>query len=385
MIDKPDKNEADTYNNRNQKKDFRQKPKGAGFALFIASLALFFAAAGIAAGYKHWQRMHDRAKDNARRLEVIELALPAKTDGVTLEKLHQEITDSISQHQTTTEQQLRKMAEMQTQTEQFAKTVTAQVAQITSLQSRLQQATAPKNEQDWQIAEVNFLLKLASRELQLSENPSAAISALTSADQRLSEIGSTNYLPVRQQIAKDLAALASVSPPDIAAISAQIDDLLGKLRPISTEKSNQKQVAPEQTATTNAESTDPKKISSLWSGYKEKMVSTLSDAILVSQIDKPITTALNVEIKEHLLDLIRLRLEALRLMALQQQDTAYHAQIKLLRDGIKQYFPPENTPELLTVLDTLDAINLKPEMPDISESLKQLNQTQLADVAKAKQ
>ncbi|MEZ5447814.1 MAG: hypothetical protein R3E89_01885 [Thiolinea sp.] len=42
--------------------------------MFIAFLALFFTAAGIAAGYKHWQRMHERAKSNAAQIRQLQQA-----------------------------------------------------------------------------------------------------------------------------------------------------------------------------------------------------------------------------------------------------------------------------------------------------------------------
>ncbi|WP_308874588.1 hypothetical protein [Thiothrix subterranea] len=48
-----------------------QKSASARFAVFISILAVSFTAVGIAAGYKHWQRMNDKARDNAAEIATL--------------------------------------------------------------------------------------------------------------------------------------------------------------------------------------------------------------------------------------------------------------------------------------------------------------------------
>ena len=61
------------------------------FTQFLAWLALFFTAVGIAAGYKNWLRIHDKAKLNLRNVEEIRGEMPdfAKKSKVLLLKRNQ--------------------------------------------------------------------------------------------------------------------------------------------------------------------------------------------------------------------------------------------------------------------------------------------------------
>ncbi|MGB1009457.1 MAG: uroporphyrinogen-III C-methyltransferase [Thiolinea sp.] len=396
MIDKSDNNEIDDPVLQPDKKRKVPGAKRAAFALFIASLALFFTAAGIAAGYKHWQRMSDRAKGNARKIEAIETALPAKVDGQTLSELNAEMSQRINDHQKTAERQLHDMARMQTQTRQFAETVTAQIEQITALQTQLKQEAGPESGQEWQLAEVAFLLRLAIRESDLTGNHQTAHDALKAADQRLSEIGGVNYLSVRQQIARDITVLEAIAEVDMTALSAKIDNLLYGLRPAVTAKQlmvskdtasaevlSRQGVAKVTTETAN-DAVGGSGEDSLWSGYKSQAMDAINQVIIVRQVDKPLVSTLSADAQQHLYQLLQLRLENLRLLALQKNHDAYQAQVILLRDTLKHYYAVESVTEWLATLDELAAVNLRPERPDISGSLRQLEQVRQLNMAKGR-
>nr|CAA6827323.1 MAG: Unknown protein [uncultured Thiotrichaceae bacterium] len=380
MIDKSDNttiNNPTSYVNQPPAK----KPRGAGFALFIAFLALFFTAAGIAAGYKHWQRMSDRAKANARDITVLEEVIAAKSDNNVIASLRTELNDSQAAQKQSISHYLTQMKQMHSQTEQFSSTVASQVKQVTSLQGQLQSATAPKTSADWQIAEIGFLLKLASRELHLSGNKEAAGRALREADKILSENGSTRYVLVRQQIGNDLAALESMEVADISLLSQRITALGNKLKPVLDDA-----LPPEMNADSSPDTKkaaapgDKKETNSTWNTYKNKAVNMLNDAVIIRQLDKSLTKELSVEAREQAYQLLQLRLEALRLMALQQRDKAYQQQIELIRTTVNTYYPAEQNADIHTILDELSAVTLKAELPDISGSQAQLEQARIAEV-----
>lgn len=392
MIDKSDNNEADTINSEQEtdKPASAPKARGVGFALFIAFLALFFTAAGIAAGYKHWQRMSDRAKSNAREIAALEEVLASKTDNQAVEKMLGEMSRSHTDQQAEVTAQMAKMNQIYRQTEQLSNSVTSQIQQITSLQASLQNAVAPETPKAWHLAEVSFLLKLATRELHLSANREAASSALREADQILSEAGSVSYLPVRQQIAADLATLEAIEMPDIALLSQQITVLGSKLKPAldtdlsvesATADDGEPAAAPEHTDTGDASQDEAGSAASAWQDYKNKAVKLLSDAVIIRQLDKPLADELSFEARAQAYQLLQLRLEALRLMVLQQQDNAYQQQLELIRSNIKTYYPPEQAADILKTLDQLATVKLSPELPDISGSLRQLDKARMAEVS----
>lgn len=389
------------------KKNKPPRARGAGFALFIASIALFFTAVGIAAGYKHWQRMHDRAKDNARKIAVLEAALPAKTDNGMLEQLSADMQRRMTDYQTEAAQQLQQMRQMQMQTGQFSRTVTSQVEQVTALQTQLQRQSGNGPDQTWQLAEVSYLLQLASRDFQLLGDRETAEAALRAADQRLSEIGTVSYLPVREQIARDLATLEAMPSVDVAALSEQIDTLSQRLSVHIKQRypgaagqfelvKNDRAAQSDSAATATVSNTDPTaeieaggtegtKSKSVLGGYRQKALDALSQAIVVRKTDQPLASVLDAESQQQIYNLIQLRLENLRLMALQKNNRAYHAQIALLRTTLDEHCSTDQIAGFQMALDELAEVDLQPERPDISGSLRQLKRSRHASLLGMKQ
>ncbi|TXH69812.1 MAG: hypothetical protein E6Q83_08205 [Thiothrix sp.] len=353
------------------------KARGTSFALFIAFLALFFTVIGIAAGYKHWQRMNTKANDSQIRIANIDKSLSQKAEVSALENLRSEIDQRVDKLTAESSTNLQKMAQMNHETRQFAETVTAQVQQVTSLQARLQQNLAPKTDHDWQIEEVAFLLRLANQELHLTATKGAALAALKEADLVLGKLGSVTYLPVRQQLAKDIASLEGFAEPDLIDLSQRISALAVGL--------SSQLALPSTDPNTGTKTTETSvQDHSIWQEYKQKALNTLSEAVVVHQIDQPLAKALDTESRQSLHQLMLLRLENLRLMALQRQDKSYHQQIALIRDTLEAYYPKEQAMPLLESIQQLDQLNLQPELPDISTSLKQLEKARITALAEEK-
>jgi uncharacterized protein HemX len=208
------------------------KSASARFAVFISILALSFTAIGIAAGYKHWQRMNDKARGNAADIATLREQLKTVPTSDALNTLRQELEAKTAKSLSNNEQALQDMARLQHQTRQFADTVASQVEQVTFLQAKMQQSATPASAAEWQIAEVEFLLKLASRQLHLAQDVRTAMTALKEADVLLAKVGSVNYLPVRQQIARDISSLDVVPVPDLVGVSQRINAMMLGLKPL---------------------------------------------------------------------------------------------------------------------------------------------------------
>jgi uncharacterized protein HemX len=346
------------------------RAKGARFALFIALLALSFTAIGIAAGYKHWQRMNDRARANAADIDSLREQLRAVPANDALDALRKEVESKTTQSQTANDQVLQEMARIQNQTHQFADTVASQVEQVTFLQAKMQQSAAPASASEWQIAEVDFLLKLALRQVHLAQDTHTAITALKEADTLLAKAGSVNYLPVRQQVARDISTLEAVAVPDIAGISQQISGLMLSLKPLPA--LNTSPVTATDTAATPAIEGDETG-DSIWAGYKRQALEVLDQAIVIRQHDQPIQVQMDADARLNLFQLLHLRLETLRLLALQRDNTSFRAQLEVVRETLRTYYPAEQAKPLLDELEALGKLDLQPAIPDISASLKQLD------------
>lgn len=52
------------------------------FAIFIAYFALFIATIGISVGYKHWLRIHDKAKDALVQVTALKAEIKQLSDTI---------------------------------------------------------------------------------------------------------------------------------------------------------------------------------------------------------------------------------------------------------------------------------------------------------------
>jgi uncharacterized protein HemX len=355
------------------------------FALFVAMLALFFTAAGIGVGYRHWQRMNDKNTANHEEIAELRKQLGTTANNGEIDNLRKEMADKLGQASAANSDALKEVARMQNQTRQFADTVASQVEQVTFLQARMQQSVAPASTREWQVAEVRFLLQTANRALHLEHNPETAKASLKEADAALTELGAVEYLPVRQQIARDIAALDEAAMPDIAGTSQRITAMMLELKPLpaaqggeSGKKSAdaaapQKDWAGQETSSGN----------SLWADYKREAMDALSKAVVVRKLDQPLQDELDTDTRQTLFQLLRLRLENLRLLLLQQDNAGFHAQLDLIREAVKTYYPEQQAKPLLDRLQDLQKLDLQPALPDISGSLKQLESARQAENAKS--
>lgn len=220
-----------------------------GFTVFIASIALFFTAVGIAAGYKHWQRMHDWVKDNARQVAVLESALARKMD----------------------------------------------TQDLSALLNR------PVN----------------------------------------------NARPVSEKINRLLAQLPELkAKPELTLSAADAES--------PSPSPSSQTAAPAVSGASNNHSS--------WDGYKQRALAALDGVVLIQKLEPSVMPVLQAEAQEAAHTLIRLQLESLRLMALQNDRASYQQQINLLRATLDEYmvrYAPERAKLCQQILDELATIELQ--------------------------
>jgi len=349
------------------------------FTQFIAWMALFFTAVGIAAGYKNWLRIHDKAKANIVEIKQIKQELPQfskKTRVAALEKnLNENLVDS-KEHLDSAMSELRSI---QDSTQHIAETVYTQVVTLTKQQATVK-IQSPSIE-DWSLGEVHFLLQTAVQRFNLRQDKQGAISAFKLADTLLVERGSLALLPVRKQISQDIAAIKQYAAVDVTALSNQINTLLNQLKPLpANSKVNATVIELLPTKNINkANSPDNNKQPNPIEAKKHNQESlvtrvrkTINDAVVIRKYNKPIISEMDTVAKERIYQLLSLRLETLRMMLFQSDDENYHQQIQRLKTLILDYYPEKQNTAVQKQLDQLNTVNLSPSLPDISKSLKLL-------------
>src|SRR5258706_1851423 len=84
-----------------------------------------------------------------------------------------------------------------------------------------------RNRDEWQLAEIEQVLAIASQQLQLARNVRAALLALQLAEARLSRTDRPQFAPIRRALARDIERLKAAPAVDFAAVAARIDNLIG--------------------------------------------------------------------------------------------------------------------------------------------------------------
>lgn len=338
------------------------------FTQFLAWLALFFTMVGIAAGYKNWLRIHDKAKANVVAVAEIKSKISNFAPQEKLDILEKKINNNFKDNKTHLDTAMHELRNIQDSTQHIAETIYTQVEALTKQQEAVVRIQTPSIK-DWSLGEVHFLLQTAVQRFNLKQDQAGAIAAFKLADTLLVERGSTEFLPVRKQISQDIAAVSQYAIADISALSQKIDNLLGQLKPAPELKEKEVKVAELIPINETNEQQAPQN-ESLVSRVKK----SINKAVVIRKEGKTLQAEMEFEAKERLYQLLSLRLETLRMMLLQGDDKNYHQQAKRIKELTKSYYPEETNRKLLEQLDFLDKTNLAPTLPDVSQSLKLLKE-----------
>ncbi len=222
----------------------------------------------------------------------------------------------------------------------------------------------------WMVAEAEYLLRLANERLNLARDVQTARAAMLLADQRLRDTGDPGWNGVREQIARDIAALDAADLPDLPGISARLSALaeqVPQLKLAGATLGGTPRRAPEPAAGTPREARSwDTLLDDLWQGFKQ--------TVRIRRNDKPVQAMLPPEQQYFLYENLRLHLEGARLAALRGDERLYHDSLTEVRRALDQYFDPRDalTRKLHEAVTDLERQRVHPPLPDISGSLSAL-------------
>ncbi|GAA3960899.1 uroporphyrinogen-III C-methyltransferase [Allohahella marinimesophila] len=239
---------------------------------------------------------------------------------------------------------------------------------------------------DWLLAEAEYLLRLANQRVLLEKDVDSALAILIAADEALKETDEVAVIPIRKTIASEMLALKSLGEVDVTgaylkleALAEQItrmdESLMLKESPLAKqtmESGDGLVINPdaEQTDTSAAEEADQP-----W--YRKALTTaqeTLNRFVIVRDLDEPIAPLLAPEQTHYLRQNLRLMIEQAELALLEQNQEIYSNSLDKAEKWIRSYFVEDSsqTNALLDSIESLKAISVDPELPDISASLRQL-------------
>lgn len=225
----------------------------------------------------------------------------------------------------------------------------------------------------WTLSEVDYLLQIANNKLRLEKNVHGAIEALQLAELKLGSLNELAFEPIVGMIKEDLASLRGVERLDradlahrIAAMAKQVDAL-----PIR----NEVRTAAKREQAANARADLGAEVDMAEEKWYEKVLlgarQELNTLVRVTPQRYSGPPLIAPEEEYFLTENLRLKLEAMRVAALEGNGPAYQESLELSRTWLQTYFDPasEAVAATLNELEALQRVKLQPYLPDISDTL----------------
>jgi uroporphyrin-3 C-methyltransferase len=354
-------------------------------ALLVGGVALALTLGAGWFAYQQWQQLNDElaaARNQGGSAAVETQALGKRIDDMasgqqTLDGRVVELQTRVGELGST----LAQVGEQFTEQQQLLSSERTQLdereTQLRSLVADLHDRVGRSGNQ-WLLAEAEYLLKLADYRLRLASDPATARTALALADERLRATGDPGWAGVREQIARDLTALDTLSLPDVTGMWSRLGALIGqvpRLELADDPRTLTRATAPADTAMPPVEErTWRTLLSDLWSGIK--------NAVRIRRNDEPVAAMLPPEQEYFLYENLRLRLEQARVALVQGRAEIYRQSLDEALGWLGQHFAAGPVADgMAAALQELLSSPVQTELPDLSDSLRALQARR--DVLKA--
>jgi len=277
------------------------------------------------------------------------------------------------------------MSNLQQQLQNYDQRIDELSAQLdkTAQQLLADQATSRT---DWLLAEAEYLLRLANQRVLLEKDVESALAILIAADEALKETDEVAVIPIRKTIASEMLALKSLGEVDVTGAYLKLEALAQQVASMDESLMLKESPLAKQTMESgeglvinpDAEQADTDTQEQAEQPWYTKALSTAQDTlnrfVIVRNLDEPIAPLLAPEQTHYLRQNLRLMIEQAELALLEQNQAIFSNSLEKAEKWIRSYFVADSsqTKALLDSIESLKAISVDPELPDISASLRQL-------------
>ena len=235
-------------------------------------------------------------------------------------------------------------------------------ARLSELATSLQELSRDRNEGS--VAEIEQILIVASQQLQLTGNVTAALTALGIAQEKLQRLAQPGLAELRQAVSADRARLQKLATVDTIGISDQLDGLLARVDELPLAMDARPKPG---TPSAVGDAGQP-----LWKRLLTETWAELKQLVRIQRTDRPEVPLLAPSEAFFLRENLKLRLLGARVALLARDTQTYRADLGAAQDWMKRYYDMRNDAVARSVemLSGLRAIDLSPEVADISASLE---------------
>ena len=226
-----------------------------------------------------------------------------------------------------------------------------------------------RSQKEWTLAEIDYLLRIASRRLQISNDINSAIAALTAADQRIFDLGDLSLFPIRKQLNKDIASLKALHQVDVNGAAMSIDQMLEHLSSLPFKSINNE---------IKAQLTKPEEVitSKENSGFLDSVIDTVMDIGDIKIHHRSLQPAASAVQQDQVEYTLRSHLLAARLSLLRYDQVQFIYELNQSQNILLQYYnlTDNRVVQLQTDIDKLNQLTLLNELPNIDSSWKMLQE-----------
>jgi uroporphyrin-3 C-methyltransferase len=220
-----------------------------------------------------------------------------------------------------------------------------------------------RNRDEWQLAEIEQVLAIASQQLQLAGNVRAALLALQLAEARLARADRSQFGPIRRALSRDIDRLKTLPAVDFPGMSMRIDGLVASIDSLPLVFDERGERA--------AGARDAAAEAGFWRRLGAEIWNELRHLVVVRQLSTSEPPLLPPTQAYFLRENLRLRLLNARLSLLTRDEAGYREDLRAAQAWIRRYFDVRSklTVDMLAQLRQLSSASISFEMPVISESL----------------
>jgi len=330
----------------------------------IALFALFFSLVAVAAAVILWYRVEVEARLQVGEVRTGITAMQGRVDD--FRSSQHDLLIAQKNLQREVQAIPGKLKNLQ---QQLEKTDQQLAGNLDTLKNSLQRlySELDRSVDTWAKEEVEQLLLMANQRLQLAGDSHMALAALQLADQRLQKIGDPAFTGVRTLIAGEITALKNLPDIDITGMALKLSSLTEAVPkwPLQSMPAARKPVTD---TGVNVNLADwRKQLQSIWLDLKK--------LVRIQNLEKPKKALLAPEQRYFLVQNLQLTLRGAGLALLQSDQKLFRLQTGAASRWLQDYFADRpGRKSALKILAEFQQANIRPEIPDISNSLKAMRQ-----------
>ncbi|MGB3134947.1 MAG: uroporphyrinogen-III C-methyltransferase [Candidatus Macondimonas sp.] len=253
----------------------------------------------------------------------------------------------------------RRLTSLQTELE-----ATRQQAKSTALQVDPVLELLRQGRPAWYRAEAIYLMQMANQALQLRGDATSALRALWLADKNLETLGDPRFLPVRETLAREMAALRALPTVDLPGISLQLSALAHEVEHWLLLRH-----VPDHWSASTSTAVDSQ-APSMW----QQWLGVLRNLLEIRRAEGPVAALASPELERLQRLQTILQIQAARLALLQRDGKTFQSELEGALSSLQTYFDVQD-PAVQSArqqLKALQNVQIDPQRPDLSGSLAQM-------------